>query len=173
MFVPSEGLLKISCLPSLKELQLWRTQGIRSLVNVSGVDLFELYPHEPLADLHIIQCPFADVFTSATARHDDAACFHNDRGEKYVGMSTAEHRHAFLTAVGSVAIQLQNHVPTSVFCHRGIGRSPLVAAAAFGHIFNEPAAQAIARTRTLHPPAQFTTISVSAWHWCGEQMGFS
>lgn len=168
MPIESPCLLHISSLPSVAELQLWRNEGITRLLNVSGVDIIDIYPVEALVDFHISQLQFADVFTNGipiSSVEDDVLA----NSETYLQLSIPEHRLGFLKAVQTLLNQLRLQTNTSVFCHRGIGRSPLVVAAAFQHYYAEPTSHAIARTRTLHRPALFTDISLSALQWCSEQ----
>jgi hypothetical protein len=159
--------LQISALPSLPELQRWQKAGVGYLLNVSGVNLFDIYPEDQLACFSITQVAFADVFTTGSAIGADAVELISN--EAYLQVTTEDQRQALLTAVQALISQLQKCAIITVFCHRGQGRSPLVVAAAFQQFYREPIHQAIARTRALHRPALFTDVSLSALQWCLEQ----
>lgn len=164
-------MLHISGLPSISDLSAWRQQGITHLLNVSGVDIFEIYQdHQDtlLADFTISQFYFADIFSSgnALANHSLADTI---SPTLYLQTSSENQREPLLAAVQLLTIQLANTITTSVFCHRGLGRSPLVVAGAFQQYFQESSQQAIHRTRALHKPALFTDISLSALAWCNTQ----
>lgn len=162
------NLLHISALPSLKELQGWQSCGIRYLLNVSGVDIFDIYPAGVLEFFTITQVTFADVFTPGNALTPVDAV-QSISTDVYLQVSTEDQRRALLTAVHVLIAELQKQTPICVFCHRGQGRSPLVVAAAFQQFYHEPINQAITRTRALHAPAQFTDISLSALQWCANK----
>jgi len=165
MQLPPSHLLHISALPSLKDLQEWQSRGINYLLNVSGVDIFDIYPAGVLKFFTIMQVTFADVFTSGNFL-TAADAIESTSADAYLQVSTEDQRRALLTAVHILITQLQKQTPVCVFCHRGQGRSPLVVAAAFQQFYQESISQAIARTRSLHAPAQFTDISLSALQWC-------
>jgi protein-tyrosine phosphatase len=81
-------------------------------------------------------------------------------------VSTAEHRAEFLAAVKKLIGQMATQTPTCIFCHRGLGRSPLVVAAAFQYFYHESVTDAINRTLQIQQKAQFSYLSLSALHWC-------
>lgn len=165
----SYGLLHISALPSLKTLQLWQTMGIEHLVNVSGIDIIELCEPSILEAFTINQFSFNDVFTKA----DIITSLSNYQSiiiDSYLAVSHEIHRLALLEAVQTVINQLQLQIQTCVFCHRGLGRSPLVVAAALQQFYDESISQAIIRTYAIQPHAQFTEISLSALQWCQLQL---
>ncbi|MBT9097850.1 hypothetical protein KFZ76_09030 [Methylovulum psychrotolerans] len=161
--------LLISGLPNSDTLQVWQKNGIRCLLNVSGIDIFELYPDYNLAAFTVAQFTFADIFTLAPPV-EATALADSDLGSLYVQLTDSHQRQALLAAVQCLQAQLQNRIPTSVFCHRGQGRSPLVAAAAYQHFYQETGQQAIARILAQHRPAVFTHLSLSALHWCASQL---
>ncbi|MEQ1484455.1 MAG: hypothetical protein ABL913_02650 [Methyloglobulus sp.] len=120
------------------------------------------------SDYSISQFDFADIFTDGE-RLTDFSEIEKITSELYESVSVEQHRHALLDAVNAVVVQLENQVSTGIFCHRGLARSPLVAAA-LNHFHNESLPQSIARVQALHPRAYFTDISVSALIWCKEQL---
>jgi hypothetical protein len=172
LFSPSYRSLSISSLPSLQDLQAWQQNGVSYLLNVSGIDIKDLYSEKDLKPFGITQTTFADVF-SAGVLVDANISLETVTTDAYLQLSTEEHRQAFLKAVQTLVEQLKSHTPTCVFCHRGQGRSPLVAAAAAGQFYRESIPEAIARIRIIRPPALFTDISVSALLWCIEQQAKS
>lgn len=167
-FSSSYQLLQISPFPSLKELQAWKFNGIRGLLNVSGIDLNEIYTAQSLEFFELTQMTFADVFSKGTLI-DINTPVTPVSAEYYLQLTTQEHQQAFFLAVQTLVTQLKNQIPICVFCYRGQGRSPLVVAAAMQQVYHESTADAIARTLILRPSALFTDISLSALQWCMEQ----
>lgn len=161
----SYSIVRISSLPSLKTLQLWQNKGIKELINVSGVDLFELYEKDVFSFFNVNQIEIVDVFTSKITGNIEVINEPIFQG-LYVRVTNENQRTAFVKAVKIMIQQLVEQNPTYIFCHRGLSRSPLVVAAAFQYFYQESIAQAVERTRAIHPPAQFTELSLSALKWC-------
>lgn len=153
----------------MKDLQAWQHNSISCLLNVSGIDIYDLYPEKSLASFQIAQMTFADIFSKHGDLIDSNTSIAPVSSDIYVQLTTEEHRLALLAAVQFLVEQLKNQTPTGVFCHRGQGRSPLVVAAAFQQFYRESVNESIARTLNLRPPALFTDISLSALQWCTEQ----
>jgi hypothetical protein len=168
LFSSSYGLLNISSLPSLKNLQAWQQNGISCLLNVSGIDVEDIYPSNVLAPFELVQIAFADIFTNSAVVNTNAV-INAVSSDAYLQLTTQEQRDALLLAVKLVVEKIQSQKTTCVFCHRGQGRSPLVVAAAFQQFYRESISQAINRTLIIRPPALFTDISLSALQWCTEQ----
>ena len=164
----SNPFLQISSLPSLQDLQSWQHHGFRHLLNVSGIDINDLYPRNTLAAFSIKQVSFADIFSIGIPLDKHIADTATTT-DGYAQMATEQDQTAFLQAVHSLLIPLQSYTPICVFCHRGQGRSPLVVAAALQQLHQIQASEAIASTQALHPEAQFTDISLSALYWCAGQ----
>ncbi len=160
--------MQISSLPSLQDLQSWQDHGFRHLLNVSGIDINDLYPRSTLAAFSIKQVSFADIF-SAGIPLDKYTSITAVTAHLYAQKATEQDQTAFLQAVQSLLIALQSYTPICVFCHRGQGRSPLVVAAALQQFHQIHVSKAIASTQALHPEAQFTDISLSALYWCAGQ----
>lgn len=163
-------VLYISSLPSLQDLE--RSHNIAHVqhwINVSGIDIYQIYPKQALSPYTISQFEFADVFTDGKKLADFSA-LENIKTELYESVSELEHRNAFLAAVKVLIMQLGDERSTRIFCHRGLARSPLVAAAALNYIRDESFQQSIARVHQIHPPAYFTDISISALFWSKEQL---
>jgi predicted protein tyrosine phosphatase len=159
-------LLQITSLPTLKNLQAWEQKGISYLLNVSGVDISDIYSAQLLMPFEIKQISLHDVFTKNPPVQTLPVLI---SPQAYLQVSDAEQQQALFNAVQLVIAQLQNQTPTCVFCHRGVGRSTLVVACAFQQFYNESIAQAIERTRAIRPAAQFSDISLAAMQWCYEQ----
>ncbi|MBK8814914.1 MAG: hypothetical protein IPN42_05115 [Methylococcaceae bacterium] len=163
--------LFISSLPSLIELErLNKIRGVNSLVNVAGVDIKEIYTESQLLGFTILQYDFADVFT-----HGNSITDFSKEEKIYVNLyetvSEIEHRIAFANAVKGLKQLLENGQPTLIFCHRGLSRSPLVAASALNFIHDESLTQTIERIHSIQPSAQFTDVGISALLWCRNQLG--
>jgi predicted protein tyrosine phosphatase len=135
---------------------------------VSGIDMNDIYSEKELAAFELAQMTFADIFSNGIPI-DTNAPIKTVNTEIYLQLTTEEHRRAFFTAVHTLVEQLNNQTPTCVFCHRGLGRSPLVVAAATQQFYRESMAEAIARTLNIRPSALFTDISLSALQWYAEQ----
>jgi predicted protein tyrosine phosphatase len=168
LFSASYHLLHISSLPSLQDLQAWQHNGIRSLLNVSGININDLYPANVLASFDIAQMTFADVFSNGILVNTYTP-IEAVSTDAYLQLTTEAHRLALLAAVQTLVEHLKTQTPICVFCHRGQGRSPLVAAAAAQQVYRESFSEAIARTQLIRPAALFTDISLSALQWCIEQ----
>lgn len=170
MHYPNKENLYISRLPSLKEFKKFRSlANVQHWINVSGIDIHEIFPGPALLGYNFSQFDFADIFTDGEKLSDFSGLEQFD-SQCYLNVSELEHRNAFLAAVKMLILQLENGCATSIFCHRGQARSPLVAAAALNNKYNESFAQSIARVQQIHPPAYFTDISISALLWCKEQL---
>jgi predicted protein tyrosine phosphatase len=168
LFSSFYGSLHISSLPSIKDLDVWQHNGICHLLNVSGINIHDMYSVKVLAPFDITQMTFADVFTKGEIINADAV-IEAVSSDVYLQLTTEAEQQALLTAVQTLVEQLKRRTSTCVFCHRGQGRSPLVVAAAVQQFYRESIADAIARTRIIRPPALFTDISLSALQWCIEQ----
>jgi len=169
LFSSFYGSLHISSLPSIKDLDVWQQKGICHLLNVSGINIHDMYSVKVLAPFEITQMTFADVFTKGEIISPDTF-IEAVSSDVYIQLATEAEQQALLTAVQALVEQLKRRTPSCVFCHRGQGRSPLVVAAALGLFHHESIVQAIARTRIIRPPAIFTDISLSALQWCSEQV---
>jgi predicted protein tyrosine phosphatase len=162
--------LYVSRLPSLKDFERYKHLAhVRHWINVSGVDIKQIYPESALADISIAQFQFADIFTEGKGLLGFSGLEEISAG-LYEHISEVQHRQAYLAAVKALIVQLENKLPTGIFCHFGMARSPLVTATALNRFHDESIAESIARVRQFHPPANFTDISVSALIWCMEQL---
>jgi hypothetical protein len=168
LYSSSYDLLHISSLPSLKDLHAWQQNGISYLLNVSGINIRDIYSDKDLEPFELAQTTFVDVFTKGTLI-DIGVSLDTVSSETYLQLTTEEHQQAFLTAVQDLVEHLKKQISTCVFCHRGQGRSPLVVAAAAQQFYHESIEEAIARTRIIRPHSLFTDVSVSALQWCIEQ----
>lgn len=162
--------LYISSLPSLHELaRFHHVTHVQHWINVSGIDINQIYPIPALSAYSISQFNFADVFTDGK-KIINFSELESITIETYQSASELTQRHAFLAAIKALITQFENQIPTGIFCHRGLARSPLVAVAAINYIHKESLFQSIARVQKLHPPAYFTDVSISALLWCKEQL---
>ncbi len=163
--------LFISSLPSLIELErLNKIRGVNNLVNVAGVDMNEIYAKAQLSDFTILQYNFADVFARGKSITDFSKV-EKSYANLYESVSDNEHRIAFANAVKGLKQLLENGQPTLIFCHRGLSRSPLVAASALNLFHDESLAQTIERIHSIQPSAHFTDVGISALLWCRNRLG--
>ena len=107
--------LGISPIPTRSSLALFRTLGFTELVNVCGSNSGNVYTEAELSGLVCTDFPFPDRFSTAT---DAASIFSN--------LSIADMVH-LRGAVSKTAEFLKLQRRVVVFCHLGIGRSPVVA----------------------------------------------
>jgi predicted protein tyrosine phosphatase len=138
--------LGISALPTRSSLALFRTLGFSELINVSGTVTSSLYTPSDLAGLMHADFSFTDALSSAT----DAAAIIEALGPE--GMREIKN------AVEHTAACLRAHRAVMVFCHLGVGRSPVVATMALmlaRQCSVEEAARIVTRLRpkaALHEP---------------------
>jgi protein-tyrosine phosphatase len=161
----SPAWLRVSGLPTVQQLQQAYSYGVAHLVNVSGVNVYEVYQHSDLPEFVISQTVFTDIFTTKPIQTD----FNRVSSDMYMHIANDNERQALLSAVQTLFALVSQQIPVWVFCHRGIGRSPLVVAAALQKCYGESSKQAIARTYEIQPAAHFSEISLSAMQWCQEQ----
>ncbi len=161
----SPGWLRVSGLPTVQQLQQAYSYGVAHLVNVSGVNVYEVYQQPDLPEFVISQTVFTDIFTTKPMQTD----FKRVSSDMYIQIANDSERQALLSAVQTLFALVSQQIPVWVFCHRGIGRSPLVVAAALQNCYGESSKQAIARTYEIQPAAHFSEISLSAMQWCQEQ----
>jgi hypothetical protein len=162
------GRLIVSPLPSHAEIVEMAAAGFSRFVSVCGVQLRDIYADELPAGLVESRYTFQDVFSDGIVLGARIESEHAD-SDIYVELTTADDRQEFLQSVTAVTEGLRHAIPTCVFCHRGIGRSPVVAAASLLQYESSSFARAIRSIRLLHPRARFTTTSLSALKWITEQ----
>lgn len=163
--------LQIGGLPSPKELREMGQQGCLTLVNVSGLQLAQMYPAQVLAGFDLHEFAFSDLFSrslpgasGATGVAEAAAAQHDEPGA-FVAAFTPEQQEQFRQSVVSLRKQLASYRSIYLFCHYGIGRSPAVALAALRSVWGMPLQQAISTVRSLRPQAHISALSVSASNW--------
>lgn len=161
----SPAWLRVSGLPTVQQLQQAYAYGVGHLLNVSGVNVYEVYQQPDLPEFVISQTVFTDIFTTKPMQTD----FNRVSSDMYMQIANEDERQALLSAVQTLFALVSQQIPVWVFCHRGIGRSPLVVAAALHKYYGDSGKQAIARTYEIQPAAHFSEISLSAMQWCQEQ----
>ncbi len=163
--MPSTALqhqLRIGGLPSPQELREMGQSGCLTLVNVSGLQLAQMYPAQVLAGFDLHEFAFSDLFShGAPGTHGPWA---DDPGA-FVAAFSPEQQEQFRLSVVSLRKQLASYRTVYLFCHYGIGRSPAVALAALRSVWGMPLQKAIDAVRSLRPQAHISALSVSASHW--------
>ena len=158
------NLLRVGPLPSQDRLvDLWQV-GVRQLVNVSGVDLGEVYPLQYWSEFELAQFSFVDIFSVEQPLLPEQAAQQVDP-TVYLDIADTEEREQFLTAVQVTAAALARRRPTFLFCHRGLGRSPTVAAAALRRVTGAPLPAVWQAVFNIQPQAQLSQISLAAVRW--------
>ena len=160
--------LRIGVLPSESQLDGLLKQGFRRLINVYGVPLTDIYPQRHWPQFTVSDFVFADVFSQAEAT--EVCCASGDRQEDlYLARTDAGQRWQFLAAVAALTDCLRRRQPCYVFCQKGRGRSPAVAAAALLSAFHLPLAEALTVVQRLRPQACLTEVSIAAAIWGSQQ----
>lgn len=159
-----EQLLRVGSIPSWSELTSLRRSGYTHLVNVSGVDLVDMYLEATMSAFSLSQFAFSDVFSVGRPVLPDA-----DLGsiteDLYISRTDPIHRQQLLDAVAVAIDNVQRGERTYVFCHRGQGRSPTVAAAVLKYTAEMSTAAALRAVKIIRPGACLTDITVSAIGW--------
>ncbi len=143
--------LGVAPMPSRGSLAVLRSLGFTALINVSGSRSAHIYSSADLSGLAAYDYPFPDVLTVGV----DAQTALDRLG--------ADGLASIAAAVARLISLMQQHSRVLVFCHLGVGRSPLVAAMALSEVKGMSRACACASIRRLRPTAQFTEISMVVW----------
>lgn len=141
----------LSSLPSLRTLAFFHGLGARCVVNVSGAGSAEIYGDDLPTGLVCHDFRFPDVFTR---RGDGEAAWAE------LGVSG---RAALAGAIRCTIDALAASVPVLVFCHLGVGRSPLVLAIALERARGLPREQAMAAVKSIRPGAAFSPAALAVW----------
>ncbi len=160
-------LISIGGLPSEAEIQALFLRGVQALVNVSGIKLAELYPEQRYDCWDLNEYFFSDIFSS-----DQDICSLDagvSQPERFSASASPFQQQQVLQSVQAVSRVLRNHESVHIFCHHGVGRSPVVALAAICHVWHLPLAQAIAVVEGLRPQCRITAMSVAASQWIEQQ----
>ena len=157
--------IKLGKLPWPEKLLELRSEGFNQLINVSGIDLFQLYSEEQLSPFTIKQHSFKDIFSKAPQLGNGILGDGLIDGQAYVVKSTEEDRQAFYDAVIDVLDLIKAQTPFYIFCHQGIGRSPCVLFTALVLWYGEDRRQILNVIKFLNARAAITSISYSAEQW--------
>ncbi len=147
----------LCALPSLRTLAFFHGLGARRAVNVSGASSADLYGEELSLGLSCSDFRFADVFT----RREDADAAWIELGEAG--------RAQLRAAVDCTAAALASATPVLVFCHLGVGRSPLVLAMALEQARGMARDRAIAAVRAIRAEAAFSPAALGVWARLGTE----
>lgn len=164
MSAPPEQRLVLGALPGPGRLVALAGAGIQHLVNVSGLDLAEIYGDAALARFQCTTHCFPDVFSEGepltNPRHPPVV-----GPGAYLARTHPSERRALLDAIEAVHAALAEGGTVFLFCAQGRGRSPLVAAAALRRVDSRPLPTILGLVRHLQPAAHFTDLSLSALAW--------
>jgi hypothetical protein len=161
--------IKLDKLPSPEELLVLQNEGFCHLINVSGIDLFQLYQAEQLSPFTIKQHSFKDIFSKAPQVGREISTNLIDESA-YITRSTAKDRLAFYAAVNDLIENLKTQTPMFVFCHQGIGRSPCVLFTALAQWYGEDYGQILKVIKFLNAKSMLTGVSYSATKWFMEKL---
>ncbi len=160
------GLLRLGALPSPATLTQMQRQGYRDWLNLSGTDLYQIYPHLGLSGNQYLY-QFPDIFSPAPALAVGQAP-EQVSPALYAQASDVQSRRAFSQAVQQQISLWQQRRPVFLFCYQGRGRSPCVALTALHCAQNWSLTSLSHALRHQHPSACFTQLSYSAACWYRE-----
>lgn len=143
--------LRISGLPTRDSLRLSKVLGTEVLVNCSGSASMDIYGKELLAGLEVHDFRFPDVFTRGE-------CL--SRAIDELGAAGIDE---IRRATEVVAEALRRGRRTLLFCHLGLGRSPLVGAMALERSGLADATTAMSAIRAIRPGAEFSPVALGLW----------
>lgn len=166
---PLRPRIVLQALPSPGGLLQLQRQGVLRLVNVSGVDLAEIYGKQALAPFRASTHLFADVFCHGRPVRGGVAWEAIDPALYLERAEDMGAREQLLGAVDAAHAALATDEPVCVFCSQGQSRSPLVAAAALFRLGQESLEQTLRRVSALQPRARFTDIGLAALRWSHER----
>lgn len=154
----------LDSLPSRNKLAELKKQGVHEIVNVSGVDFYDLYGLNELTDFALGQYTFRDVFSDKDLPASDEMA-KNISASAYLAVSTADERMAFRLAVDQVVACLKDNKLFFLCCHQGIGRSPCVLFTAMISCYQQDYSNALKILKYLKPESVISTVSYSAANW--------
>lgn len=140
--------LAVGPLPSSVGLVALRAIGFNDIVNVCGAPSSAIWPATVTQAMRLHDFHFRDAFQAVDCLSP-------------ASLDPCEFD-AFRDAVDTVASALAEGRRCGVFCHLGVSRSPLVAAAALIRARGLPRDEAIGAVRRLRREAVFTPASLAA-----------
>lgn len=150
-------------LPSPDKLMALKAQKLTHLLNVSGIDLYQLYSAEQLASFTVKQFTFKDVFSTGVAIQTES--LHEIDCALYCTQTNTIERLEFFYAVCCLIEWLRNKSLSYVFCQQGIGRSPCVVGTALIHCYHPTPQQLLKVLKFLNPNVVITRNSYAAINW--------
>lgn len=160
-------LISIGGLPTKAEINALFLRGVRSLVNVSGVKLSEVYPQQRWDCWNLNEYFFSDIFSTALDLSSIEDATH--QSSFFEERANPEHRQQFLQSVQTLSHILLNHESVHVFCHHGVGRSPVVTLAAICQVWSLSLPEAMSLVQKLRPQCRITSMSIAASRWIQQQ----
>jgi hypothetical protein len=158
-------ILRQSGFPSPAQLLELRREGVRHLINVSGIDLLAVYGKDLTDGLDVESYLFKDIFSRGKliGQNFPGATIPDNL---YVRQTSTSEREAFYQSVMALISHLKYGQPAFVFCHEGVGRSPCVIAAALGYCYGIDFPALVRILKYFNSRAVFTDVSYSAVRWC-------
>jgi hypothetical protein len=158
-------------LPSPQQLLILQARGFKHLLNISGIDLQQLYSPQQLANFTLQQFYFRDVFSMGMTLQFEQ--IEQINSAVYYTQTTEAERMQFFAAVQQLIDWLNEKIPTYVFCQQGIGRSPCVLAAALTHCYQPQAHELFKIIKFLNSNALITANSYAAIQWFQQQIALN
>jgi hypothetical protein len=156
-------LISIGGLPTEAEMNALFQRGVKSLINVSGIKLSELYPEQLYDCWDLNEYFFSDIFSKD--QDTNALDSSLNQPERFIATANPLHKEQFLQSVRAASRALRQHESVHIFCHHGVGRSPVVTLAAICQVWQMPLSKAIALVENLRPQCRITAMSVAASRW--------
>jgi protein-tyrosine phosphatase len=164
--------ISLGDLPSPDKLQSLQNKTFTHIINVSGIDLFQLYDKDALSFFAINQYTFKDVF-SYQPLPDKAIVLSEISADFYLQTTNDYDRKAFFKATANVVESIVNNHAFFLCCHQGIGRSPCVMFAALIYCYRKTYQKTANIIKFLNPKSQLTIVSYSAINWFQQEMAKS
>ncbi|PTQ89275.1 hypothetical protein [Agitococcus lubricus] len=166
---PLKNMIFISSLPTFIELQILFYQGLKELINVSGIDLDKIYPQYNLSYFNEHTFIFSDLFSKAKTIESFAEleALNSTLFKEHFNI---EQQQAFKSAVYKAIELLYLNKSLYIFCHQGVGRSPAVSFAALTLYYQLPMSESLKMIHAMRPQAKITTMTISATYWLKENL---
>lgn len=148
-------MLSIGGLPTTYDLNSLYRQGVRSLVNLSGTRLDEIYSGLLLRRFDVYDFYFRDLFSRMPMSGINHLMTQYQDGEIV----------AIIQAINRVESLLMRNDGLHCFCHQGISRSSLVVAVALMRGFDLSDSMAMDIVHSKNSRASFSTVSRDMLHF--------
>ncbi len=162
MNVGSSQLVAVSPLPDAATFLHWERDGFTRWISLCGVGASDLLDQDdPMAALEGLVFRLSDPFSQSEPWDGEEQL----AARVFLEYSSPVLRANLLQAVRALVQSLEQGERVVVFCHLGLSRSPLVAAAGLMLACNLPPLEAWAALAREHPDLQLTRLALAALIW--------